>query len=415
VPVAGVVSRIWERAGVSEKGMSDPFDEARRLAAVAAEYADDGERERRLAPAVVDAFVASKLARLIAPTALGGRAAHPCMMVETVETVSAADASAGWCVGIGLGSNYLAGFLPECGARELFVDLDRPGAGVFAPMGRGVLTRHGFRLSGRWAFASGCQHSAVQACGMFAIDRDGDMERDANGAPIHRLAVVPSDALFIDETWDTVGLRGTGSHETEITDRVVPHEHTLQFGDRSWSDDAIYHQSPFAVLVPCLSAAALGVGRAALDLVEDQIRARHLSPRPGPKPPFGDDQLSQAELGRAEVRLRSVRSLLLDLLDGAYQSCLAGRRPTPSEVALLLLTGQEAMAAAVHAVDVACRLAGSSSVRDNSRLDRLQRDINTMRQHTIFSSALTAPLGRQLAGIPTIAWPFLLPTDQAAA
>jgi alkylation response protein AidB-like acyl-CoA dehydrogenase len=250
---------------------------------------------------------------------------------------------------------------------------------------------------------------------MFAVDRDGDMERDPNGAPIHRLAFVPTDVLCVDETWDTVGLRGTGSHETEIVDRLVPHEHTLQFGDRSWSDDAIYQQSPFAVLLPCLAAVPLGVGRAALDFVEDRIRAKHLSPRPGPKPPFADDQLSQAELGRAEVRLRSVRSLLLELLDGAFESCLAGRRPAAPEVALLGLASQEAMAAAVHAVDVACRLTGSSSVRDNSRLDRLQRDVNTMRQHTIFSSALTAPLGRQLAGIPTTAWPVLLPADQAAA
>jgi alkylation response protein AidB-like acyl-CoA dehydrogenase len=395
--------------------MTDPLDQARRLAAVAAEYADVSEHDRRLAPAVVDAFAASGLARLMAPTVLGGAAAQPRTLVEVVEIVSAADPSAGWCVGIGVGSNYLAAFLPEAGARELFVDLDRPGSGVFAPTGRGVPTRRGFRLSGRWAFASGCQHAAVQACGMFAVDRRGDMECDASGVPIHRLAFVPTDALRIDETWDTVGLRGTGSHETEIVDRLVPHEHTLQFKDRSWSDDAIYQQSPFAVLLPCLSAVPLGVGRAALDFVEDQIRARHLSPRPGPKPPFADDQLSQAELGRAEIRLRSVRSLLLDLLDGTYESCRAGRRPTPSEVALLGLTGQEAMAAAVHAVDVACRLAGSSSVRDSSRLDRLQRDINTMRQHTIFSSALTAPLGRQLAGLATIAWPVLLPTDQAAA
>src|SRR5439155_21337333 len=129
--------------------------------------------------------------------------------------VSAAEASAGWWVGIGIGSNYLAGFVSEAGARELFVDLDRPGSGTFGPTGTGKLTRNGFRLSGRWAFASGCQQSAVQACGMFAVTRDGEMVRDANGAPVHRLALVPADALRIHETWDTVGLRGTGSHDTE--------------------------------------------------------------------------------------------------------------------------------------------------------------------------------------------------------
>ena len=83
------------------------------MAAVADRYADESERARRLAAPVVDALVSSGLARLIAPTALGGAAAHPAVLVEVVETIAAADASAGWCAGIGLGSNYFAGLLPE--------------------------------------------------------------------------------------------------------------------------------------------------------------------------------------------------------------------------------------------------------------------------------------------------------------
>ena len=71
------------------------------------------------------------------------------------------------------------------------------------------------------------------------------------------------------------------------------------------------------------------------------------------------------------------------------------------------------MTAAVEAVDVACRLAGSRSVREHSRLDRLQRDVNTMRQHVMFSPAIAAAMSRQLAGVPTVAWPFLVP-DRAA-
>ena len=168
------------------------------------------------------------------------------------------------------------------------------------------------------------------------------------------------------------------------------------------------------MLGPCLGAAPLGLGRAALDAVEEHVMAAHAAPKPGPKPPFGDDVMAQHELGRAEVRLRSVRSLLLDTLDAAHQATLAGNRPSPSDVALIGLACQEAMAAAVHAVDVAVRISGTSSVRESSRLDRLQRDVNTMRQHIMFSPAIGAPLGRQLAGIDTVAFPFLVPTERAA-
>jgi len=395
--------------------VKDPVEQARVVAAVAARHADDCERARHLARPVVDALVASGLPRLIAPTALGGAAAHPGVLVQVVETIAAADASAGWCTGIGLGTNYLAGFLPEAGARDLFVDLDRPGSGVFAPTGTGVRTSAGFRLSGRWSFASGCCHSAVQASGMLAVDAAGEPERDRNGSPVARLAFVPADAVCIEETWDTVGLRGTGSHDTVVIDRVVPDDHTLRFTDASWCDDFIYQQTPFAVLGPCLGAAALGVGRAALDLVVGEIQAAAASPRPGRKAPFGDDPLSQAELARAEIRLRSVRSLLLDTLDDGYETCATGRRPERSHVALVGLACQEALAAAVNAVDVAGRLSGSRSVRDGSHLDRLHRDIHTMRQHVMFSPAIGAQLGRQLAGLPTIAYPFLLPAEPAAA
>jgi indole-3-acetate monooxygenase len=403
------MTRITGPRDGSHSDMKNPIEAARCLAVVAREHADQGEEERRLASPVVDAFVASGLARLIAPSALGGWAASPTTLVEVVETVSAADPSAGWCVGIGIGVNFLAGFLPEAGARELFTEVERPGSGVFAPTGRGDVTDGGFCLSGRWAFASGCQHAAVQASGMFAFDAHGEPERNAQGMPVHRLAFVPADAVSVQETWDTVGMRGTGSHDTMVAGRLVPREHTLQFTDASWSTDALFLHPPFAVLGPCLGAVPLGLGRAALDVLEDQLRAAHAAPKPGAKPPFGDDVISQHELGRAEIRLRAARALLLDAVDDMYQLCLAGRRPPLGPVALVGLACQEAMAAAVDAVEVACRLAGTSSVRDDSRLDRLRRDINTMRQHVLFSPAVAAPLGRQLAGIDTVAWPFLVP------
>jgi hypothetical protein len=100
-------------------------------------------------------------------------------------------------VGIGLGANFLSGFLPRAGAEELFVELDRPAAGVFAPTGRGTMAPGGFCLSGRWAFASGCQHAAVQGSGMFAFDGDGAMELDPTGAPVLRLAFVPTAAVDV--------------------------------------------------------------------------------------------------------------------------------------------------------------------------------------------------------------------------
>jgi indole-3-acetate monooxygenase len=387
---------------------NDTIEGVRRVAAIAAEHAAESEDQRSLAQPVVDAMVACGLARLIAPTELGGFGDHPAAIVEVIAAIAAADPSAGWCAAIGIGTNHLAGYLPEAGARSLFTNLDRPGCAVFAPTGRGVKTTSGFRVTGRWPFASGCQHAALQASGILVVDEHGQPERGQDGAPLQRLAFMALRSLNIDETWDTVGLRGTGSHDTTAVDVAVEADHTMHFGDRSWSSDAIFRQPVFGILASCLASVPLGVGRAALDAVEHQAQNDLATPpRPGPRPRFADDPYSQQDLGRAEVRLRAARSLLLDVLDEGYQLGVAGDSPSREHTALLGLTCGEAMAASAHAVDVACRISGSGAVRQGAPLEKARRDIDTMRKHVLFSPGVEQPLGRQIAGVPTIAWPFL--------
>ena len=218
------------------------------------------------------------------------------------------------------------------------------------------------------------------------FDENGDPRIGADGGPLQRLAFIPRTELSILDTWDTVGLRGTGSHDTAVTDLVVPHEHTITFGDRPWADDALYRVPLFSVLSPCLASASLGIGRAALDSVELQARTDFAAPpRPGPRPRFADDPFGQSELGRAEVRWRAARSLLIELLEGAYETAAAGGEVSRVDAALIGLTSSEAMAASAHAVDVACRISGSAAVREGAPLERARRDIDTMRKHVLFT------------------------------
>jgi alkylation response protein AidB-like acyl-CoA dehydrogenase len=388
----------------------DLLTAARRVAATARDHAAEGERACSLAPAVVDALVASGLPRLLAPTALGGLAAHPATLVDVIATIAAGDPSAGWVAAIGLGANHFSGYVAQSAACELYTDLSRTGCGAFAPSARGVTTPDGYRVTGRWPFASGCQHAAVQTSGMIVCDERGTPVIGVDGMPVQRLAVIPTDRLRILETWDTVGLRGTGSHDTVAEDLLVPHEHTIGFATDPWPGDPLFRLPLFSVLAPCLASAALGTARAALDGLEEQAREAAVAPpRPGPRPRFADDPFSQRDLGRAEVRLRSAHSFLIDLLDRNDQCVRAGDEIPRVETALVGLTCGEAMRAAAHAIDVACRISGSASVRTGSPLERARRDIDTMRKHVLFSPGVEQPLGRQAAGIPTVAFPFLLP------
>lgn len=384
---------------------------ARELALVAAAHADEAEEQCRMPADTVQALVGSGLAGLMAPTALGGHAAHPGTAVEVIEAVSQADGSAGWCTGIGMGSNYLAGIIDEKAAKELFVDVLTPAAGSFAPVPAQV-TETGYQVSGRWPYASGCQHAAVSANGIMGFDGGRPCELHPDGSPVMRLAFLSEDQLTVEETWNTVGMRGTGSHDELAADVEVPRERTGTLWSQMWPDDAIFRLRSFDVLGPSLGAVPLGLGRAALDAVEAKARVEAESPpAPGPRTRFADDPLAQRELGVAEARLRGARALLLDAIDSAHEHGLRGDTPPRAATALIGLACHEALAAATEAVEVACRLSGSAAIRAGRPLDRIRRDLNTAGTHVMFSQPLTAALARQLAGIDTVVFPFLPTLD----
>ena len=124
-------------------------------AALAAAHAEHGERERGLAPEVVDALRAGDLFRLCVPKALGGAEAPPLALVEAVETLAQADASAGWCLAVTATSGLVSAYLDEEAAREVYGTAGVAVGGVFAPRGRAVAVAGELEVSGRWSFASG--------------------------------------------------------------------------------------------------------------------------------------------------------------------------------------------------------------------------------------------------------------------
>ena len=226
--------------------MKHPLERARQLATVAAAHADQGERERRLPAPVVDELLTSGLARLVAPTALGGWAPATTLVKWSRRWRPPIHRLAG--AGHRPRRHFLSGFVPRR-AEAVRRATAPPPACSPRPAGHVHPAASAQRPVG---LRQRRQHAAVQGSGMFAFDGDGAMELDPTGAPVLRLAFVPTAAVDVDENWDTVGMR-TGSHDTVVRGRFVP-RHTLRFTDASWSDDPLFQQPLFAVLGPCLGA-----------------------------------------------------------------------------------------------------------------------------------------------------------------
>jgi alkylation response protein AidB-like acyl-CoA dehydrogenase len=388
------------------------LEAARSISELGAAHGDETEQGRRLAAPVVAAMEASGLNALMSPRELGGFAAEPSLMCEVVEQIARGDASTGWCAGIGMGSNFMSGLITETAAKAIFTRVNRGGAGPFAPGGRAVVAGDGYRITGRWPYSSNCHQAAVAACGMITFADGKPTKLNAEGVPTIELAYLTRDQFEIDETWNTLGMRGTGSHDIVVTDAEISVEATSTLFDTMWPDDALFRLRSFDILGPCLGVVPLGIGRAALDVVKEKAVAEADGPPArGPRPRIMDDVHGQLELGLAETRLRAARALILDAVDDAYSYALDGKTPPRTNTAVIGLAIYEIFQAANQAVSTAISLLGSAAIRDGSKLDRLRRDLDTAGTHVMLRPGLVGLLGRELAGIPTDAFPYLPPPE----
>jgi len=359
-----------------------------------ADHSASSDESGHQPPDVTAALAATGINRLLLPTELGGLSAAPRRAVELVEQLAIADGSVAWTAAIGFGSNHFAGYLPPDGAAEVFDDPDQGSAAMFAPMGRLVDQPDGtLRLNGRWPFASNCEQA-----GWLAL---GTMYRDGL-AP--RLALVPRSKLTIHPTWDVAGLRATASNDVTVHDLPIELRHTCSFADRPWADGPLWRLPLFVVLAPPLAAVMLGIARGALD----DLNRQALSRRAQMRGTLLDDEVGMADLATVDAQLRAARAGLLASADECWDRALAGERADRALQARAFLASQHCADVAVEVCATAHRLAGGAGAyRGNPQL-RALRDVETARQHAIFSHGFRPALARIIAGTGEARPPFVI-------
>src|SRR5688500_11346812 len=144
---------------------------------------DDIERNRQLPDDLAEALRQTEIFTLAVPRAIGGKETRPADIMRVIEKVAAADGSAGWCAMVGIANNGVSGYMNEVGAREVFADPMTPSCGIAAPAGMAVLVDGGFRVSGRWSFASGVAHSKWLWAGCL-VTENGKLRMTSHGPEI---------------------------------------------------------------------------------------------------------------------------------------------------------------------------------------------------------------------------------------
>jgi alkylation response protein AidB-like acyl-CoA dehydrogenase len=354
------------------------------------------EAARTLPPDVVDVLVREGFTRLCVPRSLGGPELHPAELVATLEALAAGDASAAWCAMIASTSSVLAAYLPPDSAKLVYGPESAISGGVFAPRGVAKRTAGGFSVSGRWAFASGCSHCTWLMGGCF-VEGESGRETIAGGVPDIRLFLFPREAAKIVDTWDVVGLSGTGSHDIEVRDLFVPDGRDVSLlADRPCEPGALYAVPPFGLLSIGVAAVGLGVARRAIAELTGLARVK--TPALGRRR-LAERPVVQLRVAEATAELGAARAGVLAAIEAAWRVASEGGSLPVAERAAL-------RAASTHAVRTAARVAasmydlgGGTAIYRASALQRCLRDAHVVKQHAMVAEGTFELAGRVLLGL----------------
>jgi alkylation response protein AidB-like acyl-CoA dehydrogenase len=383
----------------SDDSAARTLDAARELGPKIREAADEIERGRRLPMHLVREMQRAGMFRMAMPRAWGGPELDFLTQVRVIEELSIADASAGWCTMIGVDGGYMSAYIDQAVAREMYKDLDSVTAITFAPPGKAVQTKDGFIVNGRWPFGSGCQH-ATWLIGHFQIF-DGDSPRlKSNGLPETRFGFLPAEEGEILDTWNTNGLRGSGSHDWTVKDRFIPEERTFNLAAPTTYRDGPLYALP-NLLIYKVSGVGLGIARGA---IEDFIAMASKKPLTFKSPSatkamMRDETYVQCAVAQAEAMVSSARGFVFEAFGDLWNTMAAGNPPSLKQRARGRLAMASASAACLHAVELLYKANGGSSVYSGNAFDRRLRDMQTANQHTVVSLKTWEVTGRVLLGL----------------
>lgn len=364
------------------------------LASRAAEMDD----ARRLPADLAATLARAGLFRMVVPSQYGGLELSPREIVETIEAVSIANASAGWCVMIGATTALNAAYMDPVFAAEIYGDTAAITGGVFAPMGKATPDGDDFIVSGRWQWGSGSAN-CTWLCGGAVITEGDDIRRLENGAPDARMMVFPAGQAELHDTWHVAGLKGTGSGDISVESIRVPKGRSVSLvTDTPNVDGALYTFPAFGLLALGVASVALGNARGALRAIKSLAQSK----RPqGSSKTLSEKQIVQVEVSKLEAALRSARAYLMDEIEQTWAVAQkTGAIPLERRADLRL--------ACTHMVRTSAEvtrgtydLGGGAALFLNNELQRRLRDAHAMTQHVATAPATYEQTGRILLGLKT--------------
>jgi 3-hydroxy-9,10-secoandrosta-1,3,5(10)-triene-9,17-dione monooxygenase len=353
------------------------------LLPVLRQRAQEAEDHRMVPAESVKALAETGFFRLLQPASAGGLEADPVTFFTAVRLIASACGSTGWVSSVvGVHPWQLALFPPQAQQDVWGADPATRMSSSYAPTGKAALTDGGYRLNGRWSFSSGCAHASWVLLGGIVTNDEGQ--------PVDFCTfLVPASDYTIDDVWDTVGLRGTGSNDIVVDDVFVPWHHALSFTDvtkckcpgQEINKGPLY-RIPFgsifsyAITTPIIGMAT-GAYQAHVEYQQQRVRASYVGQK------SADDPFAQVRVAEA-AGLLDVAWLALerDMTELMGHARAAEKIPLPLRLRVrrdqVTGTGQ-----AIRAVDLLFENSGGRALKLGTPIQRFWRDAHAGRVHAI--------------------------------
>ncbi len=350
------------------------------------EHAVFADQHSQLAPEVVEAILEAELLKMWVPEELGGSELGPLHSLEVLALTAYGDPSAGWVqmaasLAIGVAGSYLG----ETAVEELFGSGNCPviaGQGTAPGLARSV--EGGHLLTGKWSFASGLKHGDhIHTLGIV----------EETGEP--RIFVLPVDkAELLPDSWDVMGLRGTGSIDYTITDAFVPEDYShFAFTREPLHGGSLYRLGIIGLAVVCHSGWAMGVGRRLLDELSKLVRSKQ--GRPGS---LVDSDAFKTDLAKTEASFRAAAALVREAWADVEASVQQGHEITVRQDTLIRIALGNITGALADVANFVYLSSGTTALRKSSPIERIVRDVHAGTQHVTSGPGMWRAAGEELVG-----------------
>lgn len=366
-----------------------------------AERARTTDDDRRVPVETVKELTAAGVFRMLQPTRYGGAEADPVDFYEVVRAISGACASTGWVTSVIGVHPWQLGLFDDRAQRDVWgQNPDTLVCSSYAPVGRLTEVEDGFELSGRWSFSSGCDHAEWALVGALVMGEKGK-------AVDFLTVLVPRADYEIDDVWDVIGLRGTGSNDLIVEKAFVPahrvlrnYEHSQLRGPGQKVNTGPLYKLPFgAIFTTAITAPIVGVVDGCLAAYVAMMGDRHRLSLGGGR--FAEDPFAQVAVARAASETDAA-ILQLDRNIGALLDCAVAGEEIPMELRLRTRRDQvRATERALTAVDILFKTAGGNSLKRGNPIERAWRDAHAGSVHVANDvERALAMYGKGAFGIP---------------